>query len=380
MWSELILNSIINLILIKLIINSTLKIFVFLIVKPVDGVLMKDVKVEDISLPDKPKLAFEHFNITLSETDLKFAHSFISPRFQKTNLRIFDSKRYRWTLNFTTPLNKLFVKIDFSLVNYTLLTEEQTQKLKFNINLFVSPERKCVLDYQSDDKWRENVRETDSYFTCDSISLDAYKNNIKNPGDYMIMETQSSVDLPHELMAIYFGKSYGTPNEPLCGEPEVAVSHLLRSNQQYIYYIIDCKSEKTWLYVSKQNDVIPGSSIHGFNCVADMKWNGSYPECIPLKSCPLDKMLIGPNSNQTVINSYDGLYFFNETQYYAYEGTEAHYGCPNPSSDILVGKENRICLKNGTWSGGEPHCYGMYSNTNILQKKLKSFRLIQKKK
>jgi len=230
--------------------------------------------------------------------------------------------------------------------------------------MFVSPERKCVLDFQSDDKWRENGRLTDSLFTCDSNSFEAYNRDIKNPGDYMIMETQSSVDqnLPHDLIAVYFGKSYGTTEEPLCGEPEIAVSHLSKFNQQYKDYTVQCKSDKEWLYVSKQNDDLPETSIHALKCTRDMKWKGSYPECIPLKPCPLDKLLIGPNSNEILINSYDGLYFFNETQYYAYKGTEVHYGCVNPSSD-LIGKVIRTCLKNGSWSNAEPYCYGMDNNS-----------------
>ncbi|HEY6437407.1 MAG TPA: CCP domain-containing protein [Ignavibacteriaceae bacterium] len=320
---------------------------------------MKDVKVEDISNPDKPILKFEHLDMNITNTSWKYPNAFTSNRFKKARLRIIDTKRYKWSFRFTAPTVKLFVRINFNFINYTFLTPEQKQNFTFFISLFVSPERKCVLEEQSDDKWREHGRKTDCDFTCDSISTDAYKRDIENPGDYMVMETQASHPLHHELIAVFFGKVYGTLDEPLCGEPEVSVSHLSRFNQQYKDYIIDCKSEKTWLYVSKQNDAIPETTIHGLKCKGDMIWNGSYPECIPLKPCPLDRLLIGPNSNQTVISSYDGLYFFNESIYYAHEGTQVHYGCVNPGLDILVGKETRVCFKNGSWSGAEPYCYGI---------------------
>jgi hypothetical protein len=31
----------------------------------------------------------------------------------------------------------------------------------------------------------------------------------------------------------------------------------------------------------------------------------------------------------------------------------------NPTTHIMVGKESRICSKDGLWSGAEPYCYGI---------------------
>jgi len=324
---------------------------------------MKDVKVEDISSPNEPKLVFEHLNITLSDTDLKFSHAFVGFRFKKAKLRVFERKRYRWTTKFTAPLNKLFLKVNFEFINYTLLTAEQRQRLRFDISLFVGPERKCVLDHRKDHLREENTRKFDHYFTCDRISFDSYKKDIENPGDYMIIETQLLADhyQPYDLVGIFFFEAYGTKEEPLCGEPEVAVSQVSRMNVRYKDYTIECQTEKGWTKVSKKNDIIPETSIHGLKCVADMQWNGSYPECIPLNPCPLDELLSSANSNHTVINSLDGLYFFNKTQFYAYEGTEVDYTCAK-SSDDLVGKQSTTCLKKGVWSNAMYICYGMNNN------------------
>jgi len=261
-------------------------------------------------------------------------------------------------------LNKLFVKIDFSFVNYTLLTEEQTQKLKFNINLFVSPERKCVLDYlKNDTNWKENGVRFDHYFICDSNSFDAYKRDIENPGDYMIVETQLLADhyLPYDLVGIILYEAHGTKEEPLCGEPEVAISQLSRMKLQHREYVIECQTEKGWTNVSKKKHIIPETSIYGLKCVGDMKWNGSYPECIPLNPCPLNELLSGASSGHTIINSFNRLYFLNETEYYAYEGTEVEYICLKSSNDF-IGKRNMTCLKNGVWNGPMYNCYGMNKN------------------
>ncbi|CAG2170578.1 unnamed protein product [Oppiella nova] len=95
-----------------------------------------------------------------------------------------------------------------------------------------------------------------------------------------------------------------------------------------------------------------------------MRWRGSYPDCVPLKPCPLEHLLVGAHSNQTVVTSMDGLYFYNESQYYAVDGTEVSYGCANPGAGILVGKGGRHCLKTGIPT--KRHVFHDYANGNYL--------------
>ena len=327
---------------------------------------MKDSKMEDISDRNKPILKFEHLDMEITNTTWKYPNSFTSNRFKKARLRVFDSRPYRWSFKFTGPTVKLLARISFNFINYTLLTQEERDNFVFNISIYVSPHRKCVLKNQGDDKWRESGRKMDNDFICDSLSSEDFKKDNENPGDYLVMETQSSVDIPHDLIVVCFGKPYGTVEEPFCGDPESSISHHTRFNVQFKDYGISCKGDK-FKYVSKENDVTPGTYLHGLKCREDMKWIGSYPECIPLKPCSIDKLMISSNSTQTVITSFDGLYFFNQTQYYAMEGTVVNYGCSNPSQDLLVGKESRHCLKSGIWSGTEPYCYSKSKFYSTIQ-------------
>ena len=324
---------------------------------------MKDSKMEDISDPNNPIKIFEHVNMKIANISWKYSNVFTSNRFKKARLGVFDTKKYKWSFNFTGPAVKLFVRVNFNLINYTLLPQEVKNNFTFRVSVYVSPHRKCQLIDQSDDIWRQNGRKTESEFICDSLSEKDFRQDIANPGDYMLMETQASHTIHHEFIALYFGKSYGTEEEPLCGEPEIMIGQYSRFNVQYKDYIIDCKADK---YKSSAIDNIPGTWIHGLKCAADMKWKGSYPECVPENACSLERLLVGKHSNQTVVTSLEGLYFFNQSVYYAVEGTEVNYGCANPT-DNLVGKGSRLCLKTGLWSGSEPYCYSNHLHILFLQ-------------
>jgi hypothetical protein len=288
--------------------------------------------------------------MNLTEPIWKYPNSFANTRF-KSKIQVFGTKKYKWTFIFNATVVKLFVKINLNFVNYTQLSVEQKKNFSLSLNLSVSPDRKCSIDFQNEEKWRDNGGKINSFISCDSLSLEAHQRDIENPGNYLIMETETNVEMHYYLLAIVFGKAYGSLKDPFCGEPELSVSHSSRFIQQYRDYSISCKSDKSW----KQNDF-----ESRLKCIGDMKWSGSYPECLPIKYCPTDKLLSDTDSNQTIISSLDGLYFYNESNYYAIEGTEVHYGCQNPITDILVGKESRTCAKNGLWSSSQPYCYGMH--------------------
>lgn len=316
----------------------------------VKNVNAKDVKIEDISNPEKPVTVLEYININLTKGTWKYPNSFADGRFKPLKLKVFGTKKYKWNFTFDIPVVKLFVKINMNFINYTYLSAEQKKNFTFLIDMFVSPDRKCSVDFQNEEKWKDNGGKINTFISCDSLSLEGHKRDVENPGNYLTMETESNVELHYYLLALIFGKAYNSHNEPFCGEPELSVSHSSRFKKQYRDYDISCKSDKKW----KQMD-----SESSLECVGDMKWSGSYPECRPIKSCPIDKLLSDPNSNETIVSSLDGLYFYNESHYYAIEGSETHYVCMNPTTHIMVGKESRICSKDGLWSGAEPYCYGI---------------------
>lgn len=326
---------------------------------------MKDSRLEDISDPKNPILKFEYLDMKLTNRSWKYPNAFTSYRFPKARLRVFDTNLYKWSFNFTAPTVKLFVRINFNFINFALLPQEVKDNFTFNCSMYVSPHRKCHLIHQIGDIWRDNGTKIEIDFICDSLSTKDHKKDIESPGDYMIMETQSSLNITHDLVAVFLGKSYGTEEEPICGEPAVGLSHVSRFNVQYKDYSIECKKDK-YNYISMSNNVLPETALHGLKCGEDMRWQGSYPDCVPKKPCSLVNLQVGKGLNNTNINTFDGLYFFNDSNFYAVEGTEVNYGCLNPSTDILVGNEKRVCLKSGNWSGTEPHCYSKSIDHNFV--------------
>ncbi|CAG2110691.1 unnamed protein product, partial [Medioppia subpectinata] len=318
-------------------------------------ILMRDSRLEDIT-DGPPVLVFEYLNMTLIERKWKHPNAFTSNRFPKARLRVTDTRKYKWSFNFTVPTVKLFVRISFNFINFTQLSPKDKENFSFNVSMEVSPYRKCRLNHQSGDIWRESGNKLENDFICDTDSHEDTRLDVADPPNYMVLETQASHPLHHELIAVFLGKSYGTEDEPLCGDPEIMSGQVSRFNVQFRDYSIVCRNDK-FKYISTYNPDLPGTPTHSMKCQPDMKWKGSYPDCIPLKPCPLNDLLKGLQFNQTVITSLDKLYFFNESEYYAIEGSEVNYGCSNPSNDILVGKESRLCMKSGVWMGAEPYCY-----------------------
>ena len=92
-----------------------------------------------------------------------------------------------------------------------------------------------------------------------------------------------------------------------------------------------------------------------------MRWNGTYPECIPKIFCPI------PNEQKNEINPnyrtirFDGVYYFNETEWYAIDRTTVTYQCSEPRNQVLLGDAIHVC-KNGQWIGTEPNCLGQTLN------------------
>ena len=88
-----------------------------------------------------------------------------------------------------------------------------------------------------------------------------------------------------------------------------------------------------------------------------MRWKGSYPECIPKTYCQTEeeeKNEINPNYN---IIRFENVYYFNESKWYAIDGTTVTYQCSEPQTQVLLGDAIHVC-RNGEWVGTSPNCLG----------------------
>ncbi|XP_027195286.1 uncharacterized protein LOC113789893 isoform X2 [Dermatophagoides pteronyssinus] len=337
----------------------------------VNNVELNDAKLLDMSF-GLPIEKFHYRNITLTSMDKNFPNSFLSHRYPNHRLRITNDHEFMWKLNFTRPAVKLFVRVNFNFINFTLLDQAIRNNFSFYIDVEISPYRTCNLDYQNNNAWRDNGNRIDSYFTCEAHSYQDLQRDLENPNNYMIMRTKSSHNLPHELVAIFFGTVYGNESEPICGEPETDFGQTYRVRQEHHDYIIDCLD-------SHWKDVTPNTYKHFINhqkCIGDMIWNGTKPRCIPIRNCPIQKILNNnrrnfnendSEKNPLVVDAILGYYNFIDNQtIYAIDGTEIVYGCAS-NDYIVVGKDKRTCKRDMTWSGVEPVCKYIKQTNEVVE-------------
>lgn len=324
----------------------------------VSDLLMRDSRLVDVATGEEK---FHYTNMNITSTDWKYPNSFTSNRFRKARLRALDDHPYRWTFNFSKPAVKLYCKLNFNFINFSLQSEEFKKEFRFNLNISISPHRICKLEYQSYNPWRQEGNRIDSYFICEANSLQALQAELADPPNALEIRTKASHKLTHELIAVFFGRVYGTDKEPLCGEPELEYGQAYRPNQEFRDYMIDCANRHEW-----QDMNPPG--VKSFNyvnrCFGDMRWNGTRPHCQPKQSCPMSKvnqeyrtgMYNTTHHDNLVIDSISKFYFEQEEDtVYATAGTEIIYTCQSEDY-VLIGKDTRVCKENFKWSGTEPVC------------------------
>ncbi|CAG2119148.1 unnamed protein product [Medioppia subpectinata] len=83
-----------------------------------------------------------------------------------------------------------------------------------------------------------------------------------------------------------------------------------------------------------------------------MKWRGTLPQCRPQKTC---KKFSLNEKHLTEVYHYEKVYYTNTSDWFAIDGTKAHFRCKDETL-IFVGKEYRICGKDGEWSDTHPNC------------------------
>lgn len=347
---------------------------------------MKQVQIQDALVEDTirgssstaPPL-YNITNMTMVPGEWKMPNSFTYLR-SATRFFLNSTATFRWSLKLNQSLVKQFVRININIVNYTYLSPEDKQLLVLNISLDVGPNRVCALQKQTYEFWEYVGRRTDSMFVCDTPTEQAYWNDARHPLATMVFTTHVNLNVTYELIALLLGKAYGTWEEPLCGEPEASESMLLRPVRQFSNYTAQCNGNED--FVEKKVDSLTNGTLfpssYSIQCGRDMKWTGEYPVCLPKKVCPLNELVrekvkdgmeeSEDDSDKVLVHALEGVYFVDDQEYYAVNGSVAIYSCTNSSTDIMVGKGSRHCDGDGgLWSGSRPVCYSNKCLFNVLE-------------
>ncbi|XP_054154301.1 uncharacterized protein LOC128952867 [Oppia nitens] len=354
------------------------------------------VKVEDISSSTSAPVVLFDENVTLS-ANYKFANSFLSSRCEtkfivqplpsaSPPITAAADRPIRWTLGFEQPLAELpFFRINFHLLNVSVTEALAIDFNVLNVSVGVGgsqSRRTCRHVFKPDQKklWRRGTK-VELNFECQTNSPMAMVDmDIMNMGPkQIVLVTSASPSVSYKLIMILLGQSYSykvnddddedkNGQQFICGEPEQRLGQMVRPLTMNINYSIDCNNN--WDYVSKDNPDLPDTTIHKRYCSTDMRWKGTYPECIPRTVCPVHDLLVLNNNNMNPVYKivrFDDVYYYNNTQWYAIEGTTVSYQCSSRLTQVLLGDSRHVCGKNGQWIGSEPNCFDLSALKLIKQ-------------
>lgn len=93
--------------------------------------------------------------------------------------------------------------------------------------------------------------------------------------------------------------------------------------------------------------------MHKFECNSNGLWQGSWPMCLPKKTCAKEDITTSLPSS-IVIEQIGNVYYTNDTDWAAIDHTWVRYACANLDG-IMVGKNDRMC-SGGKWSNKIPTC------------------------
>ncbi|XP_054165096.1 uncharacterized protein LOC128962718 [Oppia nitens] len=321
----------------------------------------KDVVIAKVYNKETNKLIHE-YNTTALLPWTKFGNSFIAERYNQP-LRAYGANNYRIELYLESKAMIQLVRISLSVVNR--LVDNRIKSAKWNItNVRVSPYRNCLLDsHTSVSPWAFNSTRFDFWFSCESPNTESFEKEITDKSNLVVIETKSDDILAMDLATFILAEQYtndGNPREPVCGLPEIPIDMNAHVINHHARYALKCAPGFTPMDGTGSN-----GETHAIFCDRDMKWTGSLPECMPQKTCQKFEL---SEKHLTEVYLYDRVYYSNDSLWFAIEGTKAHFRCKN-EIQIFIGKDVRVCGKDGQWSDSMPTCLdtekGIESKLNL---------------
>ncbi len=261
------------------------------------------------------------------------------------------------TYNFELKFNIEEDMLPLFVIGFTArsLSLEKAEKVQFKI-INASPYRNC----KPSDKYYKSSADSEKkltlfsyWFLCEKDSESINDQKLKNITNSLKFEIKITDNEKLNLFGFTIDliKGYKEGKNNKCGKPEVPIG--LRNNiiSEMSEYSFDCSQE-----FKKVNDL--ENEVFKFKCQSDMKYDGNLPQCTPKYSCEP----FHTNTKDSVeVSAYENVYFKNKTDWFAIEGTAAHFRCSIKMQNRDI-PEIRICGKYGQWNDNTiPHCSSNHS-------------------
>jgi hypothetical protein len=277
---------------------------------------------------------------TSNYTALDFPASFYNGR--GTALTIKEAhKPHKWYFNFSNPMSFDFFLLNVRIpesVPHTSSTISQIDAIRVkSVHVINEPHRNCTIDFSTLNKSSKIF-----WFWCtvnDSKTSD-------EPVSISFITSAAQTIAILGLHQVYFTKLQ------YCGQPPVPLLTKYVSDNEESEQI---KCDPKVAINANENQLNSFKDVDRFHsCIDNQYWAGN-PKCLPKMFCQLNY-----NELTEEISSVQNAYTFNETKWYAIEGTVVEYKCKTGFD--LVTNSKRTCLHNSTWDQNDSICYDLKSN------------------
>lgn len=299
------------------------------------------VKIHAFKCEDthSPILNLNHVNQTEEAQYALPVNSFHFTRVKvDTVLSVFGSNCYRWIIKFERAVEIAFLLIDINMPK--MAGQNDTPIVNVDIT-----HRICKLQY-TNRQTIENDEVFGNYFFCD-LKTNLVNDTEEYNTEYLVMDVHTTTNRTVGLEAVFVGETYKKvikkSNTTDCGRLEIQRTGVLE------------QTELGHTQVSCNESFIEegGIKMHKFECNSNGLWQGSWPMCLPKKTCAKEDITTSLPSS-IVIEQIGNVYYTNDTDWAAIDHTWVRYACANLDG-IMVGKNDRMC-SGGKWSNKIPTC------------------------
>jgi hypothetical protein len=253
-------------------------------------------------------------------------------------------KPHKWYFNFSNPMSFDFFLLNIRIPKSIPLTSSAINQIDAirvkSVHIINEPHRNCTIDFSTLDRSSKIF-----WFWCtvnDSITSD-------EPISISLITSAAQPITILGLHQIYFTKLQ------YCGQPQVPLlAKHVSDNEEFKQIQCDPKVAIDANENQLSSKIVFKDFDRFHSCVDDEYWAGN-PKCLPKMFCHLNY-----NELTEEISSVENAYIFNETKWYAIEGTVVEYKCKTGFN--LVTNSKRTCLQNSRWDQNDSTCFDLKSD------------------
>ncbi|CAG2105949.1 unnamed protein product [Medioppia subpectinata] len=243
---------------------------------------------------------------------------------------------HEWHLQFANvvriDLINIYLKIPSAVFEASIHDEIDFMRFR-DMRVDSEHNRTCALDFHTllvDGKIESNLKlKRFFWFWCTAS---------KGPPNNTLSIRFTTYGTPRAVKAIGLNRVYLTQLR-YCGYPTVPLftNYVLKDNKKDR---LECDPEVAY-DITNTSDMILSETKTTNDCEVNEYWSGR-PQCVPKMFCKLQL-----NNESEEISSVKNAYIFNESKWYAIEGTHVYYRCKTGYE--LLSESLRTCGYNSTW-------------------------------